>query len=272
MRKSLLLVGSLLGAWGFLASAGPLSFDPIKDRSRGSVDLLANSEEDADLAVEIRTARTLTPRDMTLLASYSFKLAPGLYKANQARIGGRTYVLVPVDRYRGRARTPETASPGTFSCNGPYFTNIAVDPVAKTVVDTLAEYAGGCSGGGGVTRWGPRFTTDAPIEAERRSRIVQENAARQHATLRAEQSAAAVQRARAKDVADRPKKMEVGARLCRERSGYVETAFTESVSPNGKKVQLRIADLSYRGEGQMRPGGWTPSIIWDVPENWRLCE
>lgn len=261
----------LVGFFGDLGAA-ELSLTPITDRGRESISLLSREERDADLAIEIRGTHELTPRDLTRIGGYSFRVSPGLYKSTQASIGGRTFVLVPVKRFRFKEAHPEIASPGTFSCNGPYSTFIAVDPASQQVADTLLEYAGGCPGGREITRWGPRFASSQPIDGVRHSGVAQDEAARLEAVAFAEQQSREAKRQREQDIADRPMKTMIGAKLCRENGGFVETAFTEAVNPYGNKVQLRIVDNSHRGEGRLRPGGWQPSIIWDFPENWRLCE
>ncbi len=67
----------------------------------------------------------------------------------------------------------------------------------------------------------------------------------------------------------------VGARICQEQDqergqvviyvGYVEALAEE-------KVQIRVSGAHYKNMPTARPGGFSPSIIWDSPMNWDLCE
>ena len=63
----------------------------------------------------------------------------------------------------------------------------------------------------------------------------------------------------------------IGARVCQNQSnGFVYVGYVEAVTDD--KVQIRIADAQLAGSSGVRPGGFSPSIVWDSPMRWDLCE
>lgn len=68
-----------------------------------------------------------------------------------------------------------------------------------------------------------------------------------------------------------PKVRKIGARICREHgAGIVYVGYVEAMTDD--KVQIRVADAMLKGSPGVRPGGFAPSIIWDSPLEWDLCE
>lgn len=98
-----------------------------------------------------------------------------------------------------------------------------------------------------------RQKTAAAAAAAEQQRVTQQNAERTEA---------------ARLAAERPKKSLVGARICNEQRGYQWIGFTEAFSRDTGKIQIRVIGTS----NGVTPGGWAPEIIWDFPDNWRLCE
>lgn len=77
----------------------------------------------------------------------------------------------------------------------------------------------------------------------------------------------------------------IGARICQEKTEseirprysnpfvYVYVGYVESIAND--KVQIRISDAYLKSpmtSQKSRPDGFSPSIIWDSPMNWDLCE
>ncbi|MNK67312.1 hypothetical protein D3C87_866450 [compost metagenome] len=63
----------------------------------------------------------------------------------------------------------------------------------------------------------------------------------------------------------------VGAKVCQKLGrGMIYVGYVEKIV--GEKVQIRISDAHLNGDPTIRPGGFKPSIIWDSPMNWDLCE
>jgi hypothetical protein len=63
----------------------------------------------------------------------------------------------------------------------------------------------------------------------------------------------------------------IGARICQERNqGIIYIGYVEAIAE--EKVQIRVADAQLKGNPAMRPGGFSPTIIWESPMQWDLCE
>lgn len=84
----------------------------------------------------------------------------------------------------------------------------------------------------------------------------------------AQQRAAAAEQAAAV-VAERPRKILVGAKVCRGDGPITWVGFTERYSAETQKIKIRVAGTS---RAYQLPAGWTPQIIWDNPDGWMLCE
>ena len=67
-------------------------------------------------------------------------------------------------------------------------------------------------------------------------------------------------------------KRKIGARICRIDGGIRYVGFTEGVSPDNGKIRIRVADAQLGGHASSTLGGFQPSIIWDAPDRWELCE
>ena len=63
----------------------------------------------------------------------------------------------------------------------------------------------------------------------------------------------------------------IGARICQNiRGGFIQVGYVEGLAE--EKVQIRISEAHMINNPNIRPGGFVPSIIWDRPLNWDLCE
>lgn len=109
------------------------------------------------------------------------------------------------------------------------------------------------------------YKTKAEIDERERQKAIAATAAAEQQRV-ANQNAERAEAARL--AAERPKKSLVGARICNEQHGYQLIGFTEAFSRDTGKIQVRVVGTS----SGVTPGGWTPGIIWDYPDNWRLCE
>jgi hypothetical protein len=67
-------------------------------------------------------------------------------------------------------------------------------------------------------------------------------------------------------LANRDRKILVGARVCLEKQGLTYFGFTEQYSAHTDKIQIRVTGTSNRVLD------YTPEIIWDHVDNWTLCE
>jgi len=66
----------------------------------------------------------------------------------------------------------------------------------------------------------------------------------------------------------------IGTRICQnDRSSRIDLTyigFVERVEDS--KIQIRIVQAQIGKMPGMQPGGFQPSIIWDYPDNWYVCE
>ncbi len=71
-----------------------------------------------------------------------------------------------------------------------------------------------------------------------------------------------------------PRMRKIGARICREESGRLGpvryVGYVENLAD--EKIQIRVAQAHLAKAPSVAPGGFQPSVIWDYPANWVLCE
>lgn len=65
-----------------------------------------------------------------------------------------------------------------------------------------------------------------------------------------------------------PLKRRIGSKLCKFETWRTFIGFTEGVSPDLDRIQIRVVAANSRG----LPLEFREQIIWDSPANWRLCE
>lgn len=62
----------------------------------------------------------------------------------------------------------------------------------------------------------------------------------------------------------------LGAKICRVQTEYLYIGFVEAF--NDEKIQVRVAEARINENRNLVLTNFTPSIIWDSPLNWDLCE
>jgi hypothetical protein len=75
------------------------------------------------------------------------------------------------------------------------------------------------------------------------------------------------ERAKSQQQRELPAKRKIGARLCRQADGWQLVGFTEGVSPDNGKLQVRVSSQHRPGALNVQPGGFREQVIWDAPEN-----
>lgn len=92
--------------------------------------------------------------------------------------------------------------------------------------------------------------------------------AAQSARIEREARQAAVQQTRQ---ANLTKVRRIGTKICQERAGnLINVGYVEGIT--AEKIQIRISDVYSMDMHSIRPANFQPSIIWDSPMNWDLCE
>jgi hypothetical protein len=135
------------------------------------------------------------------------------------------------------------------------------NPTASTAMVRLGEpieftnaYIGGFIDG--LTR------LNAEIPSSQREAAVEREIATADAARQAQASA--------DELAKRPLKMTVGARLCQRDGIWLTVGYTEAIS--GPKIKIHVVQRVVASTPQLSAGGFQETTIWDYPENWSLCE
>lgn len=63
---------------------------------------------------------------------------------------------------------------------------------------------------------------------------------------------------------------EIGTQICKDERGIQYVGFIEHIE--SEKLQIRISSSSFIGAPNSRPSGFQPSMVWDFPSNWYVCE
>lgn len=74
---------------------------------------------------------------------------------------------------------------------------------------------------------------------------------------------------------ERPLKSQIGASICKLNGRVLWQGFTEGISPDNGKIQIRIWRASYPDNGRpssLSPSGFQPAVVWESPDGWKLCE
>lgn len=62
----------------------------------------------------------------------------------------------------------------------------------------------------------------------------------------------------------------IGAKICLVKGEYLYVGYVESFTD--EKIQIRVADAVLNQNRSYRNASFSPTIIWDSPLNWDLCE
>ena len=111
------------------------------------------------------------------------------------------------------------------------------------------------------------------VTPEEASQLVDKKLAAMSAAAAAEREARAANQAalleRRKN--NLPLVRKIGTRICQDQGdGVIYTGYVERLAE--EKVQIRISSAFFKAVPSSSPKGFTPSIIWDSPMNWDLCE
>lgn len=82
------------------------------------------------------------------------------------------------------------------------------------------------------------------------------------------------QAARAELIAKRKQNLpfvkRLGTRICQVRGEFLHVGFVEGITED--KIQIRVVEALINSNRSMRLSNFTPTIIWDSPLEWDLCE
>lgn len=209
------------------------------------------------------------------LMGYRWVVEDGTYRdVRQMKVAGREVVLLPVKMELFGKPPSRGSAPGSSigACYTPDGHFVALDVATGDVLQRglLRNKVAANCGGGARLDWA--YTVSAIVdEGVVKIRWGQDlvDAETRQVETQLQSTAVAEQ---LKDTATQTAKSQIGARICMTQAGIQYVGYTEAVSPDNGKLQIRIADAMVGGHGGLRPGGFQPSILWDSPDRWDICE
>ena len=119
------------------------------------------------------------------------------------------------------------------------------------------------------------YKTKAAAEADA---VARRKAEQEQLKARMELQASLLEAQRQTKLKNLPLIRKIGAQICQHgtvRMGYeqvkvVSVGYVEGITDD--KVQIRISRAYFESNPSVSPGGFSPSIIWDYPMNWDLCQ
>ena len=205
-------------------------------------------------------------------------IRPGKYGVELGvRSGESEWLLVPyVLVADGMERSPDTSSNAISGCSSRFRRFLALDRktalfaprVFKVHFHRCDTDAVAPSVEGAWTQH-IRFQESGKVEILG-FRSIEEAAVAERA--RQDREWALVPAASAMATLDRSLKRQVGARLCKMVDQWQFVGFTEAISPDNGKLQIRVVDQRHAGTSRLRPKGFREQIVWEHPDHWTLCE
>lgn len=207
---------------------------------------------------------------------YRWVLKPGTYRdVRQAVIDGHEVVILPViETLFGKPSTlyAQNSAGALGACYQVDGNFIAIQVGTGNVLKRgLLHYeiASNC-GGGFRMQW--HSSVSSILEPGAVQLAWGEDLVKLEAIKAQHQVKSALLAEQLRDDATRAGKLQIGARICRTQDGVGYVGYTEAVSPDNGKIQIRVAEAMYGGHPGLRPGGFQPSIIWAHPDAWELCD
>lgn len=280
--KSLLFLGAILLSVG----CPDIHATEIIDISKTKLQL-TSFEDKPGLRVLVDRPIRLKPKFFGMFGE-KLEIAPGTYRdAQQAIVDGRQVVLLPVlwvssELARGGAETKrKTLSNGYGSAGsvGACYVNIgnlvAVEISSGNVLSrVVGDYDRQPScGKGGMYNWDYQISSiidPGELKVVWGRDLIDADRAVESAAL--EKAASLKRLEKGLAAYSRPLKQRIGTRICRSDKGVDYAGFTEAVSPDNGKIQIRVSEARLAGAPTLSPGGFTSKVIWDHPDNWEVCE
>lgn len=218
-----------------------------------------------------------------VIAALSYDFIPQGSQAieHAIRIGDVTYGLVPyrtADKGGPRSWEPSKGHTQWAQCDGWADMYVPIDLERATVYPRLVHvYNQVCPtrrDGSNASKRVVSLWTQLRIEKPGTIRLEgarSDTEANRVAGVEQERMLALARERAAKAVAEIPRKREIGARICRLERNVTYVGYTEKVSPDNGKIQIRVAKAYLTDSPNLAPGGFREEILWDVPENWELC-
>ena len=264
------LAAVLVGALAFATPAIAAEIVPVDEQDYEFVDF----PDKPGLRVIVSRPMTVKLGGLYGVMGYRWVLEEGTYKDLRTTIiDEREIAFLPMKETGGGRGGSGTGSLG--ACYSPGGNFMLIDVNTGDILERAIwrfEVAESC-GGGARLKW--RYTF-SKIEDPGDVRVVwgeewdrMEQAAADHESrVRGLADIAEVYR----DAGSREQKQQIGARICQLQGGIKYVGFTEGVSPDNGKIQIRVSEARYADHPRAGPRDFQPSILWDNPDAWELCE
>jgi len=159
--------------------------------------------------------------------------------------------FVPVDLESGSVRPQAVALVSRPGCGFPPRTPIEVQHPGRLMPSSVHVV----------------FTSHATPEEFDAAKRVRDAAMNEHQAAAESSEQAGLELTRAAN----NQKREIGTKLCKRAGRTTFIGYTERVSPDNGKIQIRVAAQVLTSAPSLSAGGFEGSIIWDDPTGWDLC-
>ncbi len=69
-----------------------------------------------------------------------------------------------------------------------------------------------------------------------------------------------------------PQKRRIGTKLCKQQGFTVLIGFTEAVSPDLDRIQIRVVAATNGPPRYVQDSSFREQVLWDDSASWSLCE
>lgn len=254
-----------------LAEKAPKPVKPVQTR-------FASMKADEPKLV-IRVTQPIHAKDFAgglakfMLEQVEYKVPPGDYPVRYHSFSdGREWYLVPIQKWIAGSRTSETRSSSVVSgCPSSFTDYLTIDRATMQVEPYGFEIAEHTCSERGFKRVG---SWDGPLVILKPGQITVVDQSVIEGELQAQANADAVRldALKAEEAKLTPLKKKIGTKLCKVQRSLTYIGFTEAVSPDLDRIQIRVTSATY-GPPQHQPvDDFREQILWDEPVNWQLCE
>lgn len=203
---------------------------------------------------------------------HRFHTKHGVYRAQWLVDGEQNdWFLVPATQFRDGEELPPVRGSGGSSCRSDFSYHLAVRADTGAVAPyeyTLFEFK--CANG----EYSFKGRWDMPLAAGIRGTATIMN----QSQWDAERSRTQFRQFLAEDERQvreehlAPQKRKIGTKICKQQGATVFIGFTEAVSPDIDRIQIRVVAATNGPPRYVQDSSFREQVLWDNPVNWSLCD
>ncbi len=206
-----------------------------------------------------------------LMAKSEFRTAPGTHPVKLAvRAGEHEWLLVPARRLLNGV-DPPASGVTVDKCSTRYSNYLALRSRTRDFEPysfSVREFR--CNNGQASTSGFWDRALALPIKGK--VRIVQREELQRERDLAGVQRMHEATRRVQEEAASAPLKRRIGAKLCKVEGQHLFVGFTESVSPDMDRIQVRVVSAYGGLSMRQRDASFREQVLWDNPIHWSLCD